>query len=243
MVSSLFEEAWQREQRRHRRWLTALAILIAGGAFVVAVTGGGGNGAAPPGPSTVLRLHDPARSTQSSPVASRFALFKLPPPGRAAVRRSVANYRGLAGWVTGHNGGMGGQQFGVRYADTYVVRTAGGTVWVIPGRTGACIALPDGASAAHGECGPLTSGFHAMWGFSSGSNGTQPTWYGLVPNNVKRLIVTYASGPRTTVTITNNTFLIPLHTTFRNCRVDPPGIEARLAVTSTLMLACGHRSR
>jgi hypothetical protein len=159
------------------------------------------------------------------------------------VKRSVANYPGLAGWVTGYHGGMGGQALGVRYADTYVVKTSGGTVWVIPGHTGACIAIPDGSSAghsagAHGGCGPLIKGRNTITGTASGFDGTDPTWYGIVPNSVKRVVVSYASGPKTTVPVTDNTFLVHLHGPMEQCFTRRTvSEEINLSTTATTLTA------
>ena len=60
-------------------------------------------------------------------------------------------------------------------------------------------------------------GTNTITGISGRSDGTTATWYGLVPNSVKRVIVSYASGHKTTVPVVDNTFLVHLRGPMQQC--------------------------
>jgi Flp pilus assembly pilin Flp len=67
---------------------------------------------------------------------------------------------------------------------------------------------------------------------------TATTWYGLVPNSVKRVIVSYASGPKTTVTVVDNTFLVHLHGPMQQCMTRRAAREAvNLSTTAKTLTA------
>jgi hypothetical protein len=58
---------------------------------------------------------------------------------------------------------------------------------------------------------------HTMAGTSGGVDGGPTIWYGLVSNSVKRVIVSYASGHKTTVPVVDNTFLVHVRGTMQQC--------------------------
>jgi len=60
-------------------------------------------------------------------------------------------------------------------------------------------------------------GRNTITGTSGGFGGTTATWFGLVPNSVKRVIVSYASGHKTTVPVVDNTFLVRLRGPMQQC--------------------------
>ncbi len=72
----------------------------------------------------------------------------------------------------------------------------------------------------------------------TGFNGTRATWYGLVPNSVKRVIVSYASGPKTTVPVVDNTFLVHLRGPMQQCLTRRAAREAvNLSTTAKTLTA------
>jgi len=164
----------------------------------------------------------------------------------------MSNYPGLANWLASSTG--------IGHAATHIVHTSEGTVWVVTGdglrggaalpRTrgaqltflpgaAACLIMP-GSVGWHSSCGPLM-GHNTIAGTSSGVDGDPATWYGLVPNSVQRVLVSYASGSKTTVPVVDNTFLVRLRgpnmqqcMTRRNLRE-----EANLSTTAkTFTLYC-----
>jgi hypothetical protein len=250
-LAGLFEEAWYREQRRRRGWLLAIVLLVAAGLFTAVLIGGGGNGSTHPMAVAALRSHAPG---SSSSVDSRFALFNQPPASNQEVRRSTRNYPGLGNWLTSKSG------FGLSRPATYIVHTSGGTVWIVTGRasasqphhgptarvagTQACMVIPDhvGSSGAHSLCGGLMDGSNTMTGTTLGPPRAAGTWYGLVPNSVKRVVIRYASGPKTTVPVVNNTFLVHLRVPARQCLTPRTAKEElNLSATATTLTAyCTH---
>ena len=236
-LAGLFDEAWEREQRRRRWWLLAVVLLVAAGALTAGLTGGGGNGSPRPN-LAALRPHASGSSApgSSSSARSRFAVFSQPPASLQAVRRSTKNYPELANRLTSKSGGTG-----IGHPATHIVHTSEGTVWVVTGYgfTGpvrangspltfdgaaACVILPETDGGQSG-CGPLM-GYNTITGWTSGLDGNPATWYGLVPNSVKRVMVSYASGQKTTVPVVDNTFLVHLRDTMQQCLSLRAGREA-----------------
>jgi hypothetical protein len=230
-LAGLFEEAWQREQRRRRWWLLAIVLLLAAGVFTAVLTGGGGNGPARPTNVTALHSHAPGSSApgSGSSVRSRFAVFNQPAASPQAVRRSTRNYPGLAGSLMSKSG------VGVDHPATHIIHTPAGTVWVVtgsgflpgaPARSrpikggAACLLEPNpefGSNEYQSVCGGLI-GRNTMTGTSGSFSGKTSTWYGLVPNSVKRVIVSYASGHKITVPVVDNTFRVRLRGPMRQCQ-------------------------
>jgi len=254
-LAGLFDEAWQREQRRRRWWLLAIVLLVAAGVFTAVLNGGGGNGSGHPTSAvTALRPHAPG---SSSSVRSRFALFSQPPASPQAVRRSLGNEPGLASVLTSKNGATG-----ISHPATHIVHTSEGTVWVVTGSglvsralarrrvtngAAACLIMPslvagsdDAGTGARwsSSCGGLMV-TNTITGFLDRFDGaTATTWYGLVPNSVKRVIVSYASGPKTTVTVVDNTFLVHLHGPMQQCMTRRAAREAvNLSTTAKTLTA------
>lgn len=224
-LAGLFEEAWQREQRRRRWWLLAVILLMAAGVLTAVLSRGGGSGSPRPNVGA-LGPHASGSSApgSSSSARSRFALFDQPSASSQAVRRSIKHHPSLAGVLTGKDVATG-----LGHAATHIVHTSEGTVWVVTGdglrggaalpRTrgaqltflpgaAACLIMP-GSVGWHSSCGPLM-GHNTIDGTDAGATGNSATWYGLVPNSVKRVIVSYASGPTITVPVADNTFLVHL---------------------------------
>ena len=148
---------------------------------------------------------------------------------------------------------------GLGHAATHIVHTSEGTVWVVTGdglrggaalpRTrgaqltflpgaAACLIMP-GSVGWHSSCGPLM-GHNTIAGTSSGVDGDPATWYGLVPNSVKRVIVSYPSRHETTVPVVDNTFLVHLRGTMQQCMSRRTAREAaNLSTTAkTFTLYC-----
>jgi hypothetical protein len=162
------------------------------------------------------------------------------------VRRSIRNHPLLAGVLTSKNGATV-----ISHPATHIVHTSEGTVWVVTGYglvgpararrrltngAAACLIIPSFGGAQSG-CGPL-AGHHAIAGTSSGVDGYPATWYGLVPNSVKRVIVSYASGPKTTVPVVDNTFLVHLRGPMQQCMTRRTlREETNLSTTATTLTA------
>jgi hypothetical protein len=248
--AELFEEAWKREQRRRHLWLLAITLLLATGVLTAVLSGGGGNGS-PRANVGALGPHASGSSApgSSSSARSRFALFNQPSASSQAVRRSMSNYPGLANWMASSTG--------IGHAATHIVHTSEGTVWVVTGyglrgtarpRTrgaqltfpgaAACLIMP-GSVGWHSSCAPLM-GHNTIDGTDAGATGNSGTWYGFVPNSVKRVIVSYPSRHETTVPVVDNTFLVHLRGTMQQCMSRRTAREAaNLSTTSkTFTLYC-----
>lgn len=227
-LAGLFDEAWKREQRRRHWWLLAAILLVAAGVLTAALTGGGGNGSPRPN-IAAFGPHASGSSApgSSAPARSRFALFNQPSASPRAVSRSMSNYPGLANWMA--------RATGIGHAVTHIVQTSEGTVWVVTGygltggalprrRPGAPLTFPGAAACLiqpgsvgwQSSCGPLM-GRNTIAGTEDGPDGSPATWYGLVPNSVQRVIISYASGHTTTVPVVDNTFLVHPHATMKQC--------------------------
>jgi hypothetical protein len=225
--AELFEEAWKREQRRRHGWLLAIILLVAAGILTAVLSGGGGNGSPRPNVGA-LGPHASGSSApgSSSSARSRFALFNQPSASSRAVRRSMSNYPGLANWMASSTG--------IGHAATHIVHTSEGTVWVVTGyglrgpalaRTrGAKLTFPGaavclitpGSIGWHSVCGSLM-GHNTIDGPDVGAAGNSATWYGFVPDSVKRVIVSYPSGHETTVPVVDDTFVVHLRSTWHQC--------------------------
>jgi hypothetical protein len=204
-------------------------VLVAAGILTAALTGGGGKGS--PGRNiAALRSHASGSSApgSSSSVRSRFALFNQPPASPQAVRRSIRQHPALADVLTGKH-----RASGLGHAATHIVHTSEGTVWVLTGSglTGAvrakgapvtfegaaaCLIIAQSGDDYQSGCAPLM-GRNAMTGTSGGVDGGRASWYGLVTNSVKRVIVSYSSGPKTTVPVVDNTFLVHVRVPWLQC--------------------------
>jgi hypothetical protein len=163
----------------------------------------------------------------------------------------MSNYPGLANWMASSTG--------IGHAATHIVHTSEGTVWVVTGdglrggpglpRTrgaqltflpgaAACLIMP-GSVGWHSSCGPLM-GHNTIDGTDAGATGNSATYDGLVPNSVKRVIVSYQSRHETTVPVVDNTFLVHLRGTMQQCMSRRTAREAaNLSTTAkTLTIYC-----
>lgn len=163
----------------------------------------------------------------------------------------MSSYPGLADWLPSSTG--------MAQAATHIVHATEGTVWVVTGYGLARAAQPRRPHGAHltfpgaaaclivpaplgsqSSCGPLM-GRNTIAGTRAGLDGASPTWYGLVPNSVDRVIVSYASGNKTTVPVVDITFLVHLRVPMQQCLTRRTlKAEVNLSTTAKTLTAYCH---
>jgi hypothetical protein len=170
-LAGVIEDARTRQRKYRKRGAAVAAAAITTGALIVCFGGAGGSGAelsgtghAEPGPSASFRL---LRTPQTSS-----------PPLPQWLLRSVS-------LGTSHTPSPE-KEFGLDIPAARGTRLAGGVkVWLIPGRSGSCIAT-GGRSSMGSGCGPndaalFTRGSEQYWYYQ---NGTKQRIVGIAPDQV-----------------------------------------------------------
>jgi hypothetical protein len=264
VLAGLFEDAWARERRR-RRWLPPLALLVVAAVFA-GTQFGGGNGSSP-GAYAAARAAARAR-----------VLMPVPPGLAGATGQRAVLIRRLASEARAHpqpvsSGARTGFRFfdrparyrahgwtfapavltslpiavlampirrptsGIDVAGTELVRAPNGsTFWFVPGSNSDCLFSPDGAgTCSHSLASIDQYGIENILQSAAGMEKSEVV--GFVPNANKTLHLGLTGGSVETVPVVNNFYIAPSQ---HLCQYNVIGTTG--LVNSWNVRSCGSRS-
>jgi hypothetical protein len=148
---------------------------------------------------------------QSKALVRQFSVFTQASSTHAVASEPAGVRRLLAAVSSSRD--PSNQRNGLDVAATQEVTTANGSVWLVPGSTGACaitqgqpvtVAEVTGAVVTSMGCDSL-SDIQQRGLLSVSRSGAGPaTVYGMVPNGTESLTATLSSGATTTISVTDN---------------------------------------